>query len=63
MRLATCTGNAVTNGMSRRHFDPDTRDIVQIRVVHGSWKRDDPNGKHIDVSPFSSFFKPLFHDK
>lgn len=31
-----------------RHFDPDTRDIVQVRVVHGSWKRDDPNGIHIE---------------
>ncbi|KAM0794762.1 tyrosyl-DNA phosphodiesterase I [Usnea florida] len=31
-----------------RHFDQDTRDIVQIRVVHGSWKREDPNGIHIE---------------
>ncbi len=38
-----------TNDTSRRHFDPDTRDLVQVRVVHGSWKREDSNGIHIEV--------------
>lgn len=31
-----------------RHFDRDTRDLVQVRVVHGSWKREDPNGIHVE---------------
>lgn len=26
-----------------KHVDPDTRDIVQIKIVHGSWKNEDPN--------------------
>ncbi|KAK1965697.1 tyrosyl-DNA phosphodiesterase [Colletotrichum sublineola] len=25
------------------HFDVDTRDLVKVHVVHGFWKRDDPN--------------------
>ena len=33
----------------RKHFDPDTRDMVQVKVVHGSWKREDPNGIGIEV--------------
>ena len=33
----------------RNHFDPDTRDFVQVKVVHGSWKREDTNGIGIEV--------------
>ena len=47
--------NITTDGISRKHFDPDTRDLVQVRVVHGSWKREDPNGIHIEVN-----FCPVF---
>ncbi|KAK2059224.1 tyrosyl-DNA phosphodiesterase [Colletotrichum caudatum] len=25
------------------HFDADTRDLVKVHVVHGFWKREDPN--------------------
>ncbi|KZL80068.1 tyrosyl-dna phosphodiesterase [Colletotrichum incanum] len=25
------------------HFDEDTRDIVKVHIVHGFWKREDPN--------------------
>ncbi|GKT45619.1 putative U3 small nucleolar RNA-associated protein 13 [Colletotrichum spaethianum] len=25
------------------HFDEDTRDLVKVHVVHGFWKREDPN--------------------
>ena len=31
-------------------FDEDVRNIVQVKVVHGSWKRESPNRIHIDVS-------------
>lgn len=31
-----------------KHFDPDTRNIVQVKVVHGSWKSEDPNKIAID---------------
>ena len=31
-------------------FDPDVRDIVQVKVVHGSWKKEAPNRIRIDVS-------------
>lgn len=24
-------------------FDPDTRHLVKVHVVHGFWKREDPN--------------------
>ncbi|KAL2040503.1 hypothetical protein N7G274_006946 [Stereocaulon virgatum] len=30
------------------HFDPDTRDLIQVRIVHGSWKREDTNGIGIE---------------
>ena len=49
VRFTDCT-NTATDDTFRRHFDQDTRDIVQIRVVHGSWKREDPNGIHIEVN-------------
>ncbi|KAL1957546.1 hypothetical protein VTO42DRAFT_5773 [Malbranchea cinnamomea] len=29
-------------------FDPDVRDIVQVKVVHGSWRREAPNRIGID---------------
>lgn len=44
-----CVGYIDTNGTPRGHFDQDIRDLVQVRVVHGSWKRDDSNGIHIEV--------------
>jgi len=31
-------------------FDEDIRDLVQVKVVHGSWKKDAPNRIRIDVS-------------
>ncbi|KAI9729759.1 MAG: hypothetical protein M1834_006710 [Cirrosporium novae-zelandiae] len=31
-----------------KHFDEDTRDLVQVRIVHGSWKREDGNKIRID---------------
>lgn len=32
-------------------FDADVRGLVQLKVVHGSWKREAPNRIRIDVSP------------
>lgn len=29
-------------------FDEDTRDLVQVKLIHGSWKKDDSNRIHID---------------
>lgn len=29
-------------------FDEDTRDLVQVKIVHGSWKKEDSNKIHID---------------
>lgn len=60
VRGSDCMGNISTNDTSRRHFDPDTRDLVQVRVVHGSWKREDPNGIHIEVNPRLSFLSRSF---
>jgi tyrosyl-DNA phosphodiesterase-1 len=31
-------------------FDEDVRNLVQVKVVHGSWKRESSNRVHIDVS-------------
>lgn len=33
------------------HFDDDTRDLVKVHVVHGFWKREDPNRVALQVSP------------
>lgn len=30
------------------HFDEDTRDLVLVKIVHGSWKKDAPNKIRID---------------
>lgn len=30
------------------HFDEDTRNLVQVKIVHGSWKKDAPNKIRID---------------
>lgn len=39
-------------------FDEDIRDMVKVKVVHGSWKRDAPNRIRIDVrSSFSLYFQ------
>lgn len=32
----------------RSQFDEDTRDLVQVKIVHGSWKKDAPNKFRID---------------
>ena len=60
MRRAGSMGHTAINGMNRNHFDQDTRDIVQVRVVHGSWKRDDPNGMHIEVKACPYFLGASF---
>ncbi|KAL9639224.1 MAG: hypothetical protein Q9164_001046 [Protoblastenia rupestris] len=31
-----------------RQFDPDVRGLVQVKIVHGSWRREDTNGIVID---------------
>lgn len=36
-------------------FDEDVRDLVKVKVVHGSWKRDAPNRIRIDVGSLSVF--------
>ena len=35
--------------VSRKQFDPDTRDTIRINVVHGSWQTEDRNGIGIAV--------------
>lgn len=37
-----------------RQFDEDVRDLVQVKVVHGSWKREDGNRIAIEVFPTNS---------
>lgn len=34
---------------SRKQFDRDVKDLVQIKVVHGSWKKEDLNRLYIEV--------------
>lgn len=36
------------NDLTRSQFDPDIRDIVKVRLVHGSWRREDVTRMHID---------------
>lgn len=31
-------------------FDPDVRGLVKVKIVHGSWKREDGNRFAIEVS-------------
>lgn len=32
----------------RKQFDADVRDTIKIRLVHGSWKKEDSNREHIE---------------
>jgi hypothetical protein len=32
-----------------RQFDADVRDLVSVKVVHGSWKRESENRIRVDV--------------
>lgn len=36
-------------------FDQDVKDLVQVKIVHGSWKQDSANRIQIDVRPATSF--------
>lgn len=31
-------------------FDKDVRDLVKVKIIHGSWKRESPNRIRVDVS-------------
>ncbi|KMU80487.1 tyrosyl-DNA phosphodiesterase 1 [Coccidioides immitis RMSCC 3703] len=31
-----------------KQFDPDVKNLIKIRVIHGSWKKDSPNRIYID---------------
>ena len=31
-------------------FDEDVRDLVQVKVMHGSWRREDTNRIRVEVS-------------
>lgn len=31
------------------HFDPDVRSFIQVKIVHGSWRKEDVNKAGIDV--------------
>lgn len=31
------------------NFDEDVKDLVQVKIVHGSWKKDSPNRIRVDV--------------
>lgn len=37
------------------HFDEDTRSLVKVHIVHGFWKREDPNRLALGVSALSIF--------
>ena len=39
-------------------FDPDVKDLVRVKVVHGSWKKEDSNRLHLQVNTIELF--PLF---
>lgn len=32
------------------HFDEDTKNLVKVHVIHGFWKREDPNRIALQVS-------------
>ena len=38
--------------LCRDAFDPDVKSLVKVKVVHGSWKRDDPQRIRLEVSVF-----------
>lgn len=35
-------------GWTMRHFDADVRSLVKVKIVHGSWKREDGNRQGIE---------------
>ena len=34
--------------LCRSQFDEDVRELVQVKLIHGSWKKEDSNRIHID---------------
>jgi tyrosyl-DNA phosphodiesterase-1 len=38
-------------------FDQDVKDLVQVKIVHGSWKQDSPNRIRIDVRSATSLIR------
>lgn len=44
-------------GVIRAQFDPDIRQLVQVKIVHGSWRAEDQNKLRLEVC-FTVF--PLF---
>ncbi|MCJ1312929.1 hypothetical protein MMC25_006605 [Agyrium rufum] len=50
------------------HFDLDVQDLVQLRIVHGFWKKDDPNkalideavAKHKNVEAITAYLPEMF---
>lgn len=35
---------------SRSQLDEDVRDTVQVKIIHGSWKKEDSNKARIDAA-------------
>ena len=33
-----------------KHLDPDVKHLVAVKIIHGSWRKDDTNKIEIDVS-------------
>ena len=50
---------------SRNAFDEDIRDLVQVRVVHGFWKREDGRIQALEVwqirSPLLIIVRSFLH--
>jgi hypothetical protein len=37
-------------GFLMKHFDEDTRSLVKVHIIHGFWKKEDPNRIFLEVS-------------
>lgn len=51
-----------------QHFDPDTRDLVAVKIVHGSWRQEDTNrilieeavGRWKNIEAFKAYLPDQF---
>lgn len=43
-------------------FDEDVRNLVKVKVVHGSWERESANRIRVDVSVITYRFRDVQHE-
>jgi tyrosyl-DNA phosphodiesterase-1 len=54
--------------ITRSHLDQDVRGLVQVKIIHGSWKKEDPHRLSLEVCGEMAFMgticsKPIWEER